>query len=46
MTYFKALHPRADVDHLYVPHCCGGRGLLFISDIVGMEKKCFTQLCY
>ena len=36
MTLFKALHPRADVDCLYVPlH----RGLLSISDIVSMEKR-------
>jgi len=38
MTLYKALHPRADVDRLYVNRKKGGRGLLSISDVVKMEK--------
>jgi len=43
LTLFKALHPRADVDRLYVPHRRGGRGLLSISDIVRMEKSALLR---
>jgi len=39
MTLFKALHPRTDVDHLYVPRWKGGRGLLSVSDAVKVEKS-------
>jgi len=38
MTLFKALHPKADVDRLYVPRRRGGRGLLSILDVVRLEK--------
>ena len=31
MTLHKALHPRADVDWLYVPRKMGRRGLLTVS---------------
>ena len=34
MTMHKALHPRYDVDRLYVPRKEGGRGLASIEDIV------------
>ena len=39
MTLHKALHPRADVDRLYVPRKKGGRGLLSVSDVVQVEKS-------
>jgi len=38
MTLFKALHPCADVDGLYVNCKNGGRGLLSIADVIGIEK--------
>jgi len=44
----KALHPRADVDRLYVSRKNGGRGLLSISDIVCLEKRSlslYVQKC-
>ena len=34
MTMHKALHPRDDVDRLYVPRKEGGRGLACIEDSV------------
>ena len=34
MTMHKALHPRDDVDRLYVPGKQGGRGLASIEDSV------------
>jgi len=38
MTLFKALHPRADVDGLYVNCKNGSRGLLSVADVVRIEK--------
>ena len=37
MTIHKALHPRDDVDRLYVPRKEGGRGLASIEDSVGIS---------
>lgn len=37
-----ALHPRADVDRLYVPRRMGGRGLMSIADVVSCEV---SSLC-
>ena len=34
MTMLEALHPRDDVDRLYVPRKEGGRGLVSIEDSV------------
>ena len=34
MTMHKALHPRDDVDRLYIPRKEGGRGLASIEDSV------------
>ena len=34
MTMHKGLHPRDDIDSLYVPRKDGGRGLASIEDIV------------
>ena len=45
MTLFKALHPRADVDRLYVPRKSGGRGLFSIHARIQLEKAlCFLML--
>ena len=38
MILFKVLHPRADIDRLYVNHKMGGRGLLSIADVIRLEK--------
>jgi len=35
----RALHPRADVDHSYLPRSHGGRGLKNVEDVV-KEEKC------
>ena len=39
MTMHKALHPRDDVDRLYVPRKKGGRGLASIKDSVDTSIK-------
>ena len=33
-TIYKALHPKSDVDRLYIPRKEGGRDLIFIEDCV------------
>lgn len=38
MTMHKALHPKSDVDRLYLPRKNGGRGLLNIEDTVEQAK--------
>ena len=39
MTINGALHPRADVDRLYVPRKRGGRGLMSIEEVVQKEEN-------
>ena len=39
MTMHKALHPRDDVDRLYVSRKEGGRGLASIEDSVGASLQ-------
>ena len=39
MTINGMLHPRADVDHLYLPREQGGRGLIGIDDCVRLEES-------
>ena len=39
LTMHGALHPRADVDRLYVSRKNGGRGLMSLLDTVSMEKS-------
>ena len=39
LTMHGALHPRADVDRLYVSRKAGGRGLLSIHEAVEMEER-------
>ena len=43
MTLYNALHPRDDVDRLYVTRKSGGRGLLSVSDVVTLEKHSLTS---
>ena len=43
MTLYKALHPRADVNQLYVPRRKDGRGLLSVSDVEQVEMSALTS---
>ena len=38
MTMHNALHPRSNVDRLYIPRSEGGRGLLSVEDTVTLAK--------
>ena len=38
MNIYKSLHPRSDIDRLYVPRKKGGRGLRSLEDLVLIEK--------
>ena len=37
MTIYRALHPQADVDRLYVRRSKGGRGMISIEECVNLE---------
>jgi len=39
LTSHRGLHPRSDVDCLYLPRRMGGRGLISVEDVV-TEEKC------
>ena len=39
MTMHNALHPRSNVDRLYIPRSEGGRGLLSVEDTVNLAKQ-------
>ncbi|XP_068222045.1 uncharacterized protein [Palaemon carinicauda] len=43
MTIYKALHPRANTDRLYITRKEGGRGLLSIEDCVNIESRALGQ---
>ena len=43
MTIYKALHPRADVDRLYLAREKGGRGLLSVENMVNLEKTSLAE---
>ena len=38
-TIYGALHPKSDVDRLYIPRKEGGRGLISIEDCVELEIR-------
>ena len=38
-TIYGALHPKSDVDRLYIPRKKGGRGLISIEDCVGLAIR-------
>ena len=38
-TIYGALHPKSDVDRLYIPRKEGGRGLIFIEDCVELAIR-------
>ena len=46
MTIYKALHPRADVDRLYLARKKGGRGLLSVENMVNLEKTSLAEYAY
>ena len=43
MTFHGALHPRADVDSLYVSRKKGGRALRSIAEVVALEKASLAE---
>ncbi|XP_077972208.1 uncharacterized protein LOC144427222 [Styela clava] len=43
LTMYGMLHPRGDVDRLYLPRQMGGRGLMSVEDCVQAEKKSMTE---
>ena len=43
MTIYKALHPRADIDRLYIPRKKGRRRLLSVQDMVTLEKTSLSE---
>ena len=43
MTMYEALHPRADVDRLYVPRSLGGRGLKDLATVIESENRSLTE---
>ena len=43
MTMNGFLHPRADVDRLYIPRKKGGRGLLSVEDALNKEENALPQ---
>ena len=44
-TVYGALHPRSDVDRLYIPREEGGRGLISIEDCVELAIGGFGSVC-
>ena len=43
MNIYKSLHPRSDLDRLYVPRKKGGRGLRSPEDLVLIENTSLTE---
>ena len=41
LTIYEALHPKSDVDRLYIPRKEGGRGLISIEDCVELAIRGF-----
>ena len=39
ITIYKGMHPRSDVDRLYVERSKGGRGLMSVEDVVQYESR-------
>ena len=39
LTIYRALHPQADVDRLYVKRSRGGRGLIGVEDCIAIEVQ-------
>ena len=45
-TIYRALHPRSDVDRLYIPRKEGGKGLISIEDCVELAIRGFEVYVY
>ena len=45
MTMHNALHPKSNVDRLYLPRKDGGRGFLGVEDTVSIAKKNIEKVC-
>ena len=43
MNIYKSLHPRPDIERLYVPRKKGGRGLRSLEDLVLIEKTSLAE---
>ena len=43
MNIYKCLHPRSDIDRIYVPRKKGGRGLRSLEDLVLIEKTSLAE---
>jgi len=43
MTIYNSLHPRADMDRLYIPRKYGGRGLISIQESIYMEEQSLSR---
>ena len=43
LTSFRALHPQADVDRLYMKTSEGGRGMISIEECVNVETDCLNK---
>ena len=43
ITMYKGMHPRSDVDRLYVERNKGGRGLMSVEDVIRYESHNLTQ---
>ena len=46
LTIHRGLHPRSDIDRLYLPRQKGGRGLCSVLDVVAPPRRMlFISLC-
>ena len=43
LTIYGAFAKKGDVNRLYIPRKEGGRGLLSIEDVVGIEEGCLSK---
>ena len=46
LTIYGVLHPKSDVDRLYIPRKEGGRGLISIDDCVELAIRCMEMYVY
>ena len=46
LTIYKGLHPKADVDRLYLPRNSGGRGLINVRQLVAVETQALAHYVY
>ena len=46
LTIYGALHPKSDVNRLYIPRKGGRRGLIFIEDCVELARRSLGMYVY